>query len=606
MEANIVPSEDLPSGLVPASDLPDVVAKSQPTMLGDIADIGKAIGREFIGGAKQAFAPTYSNASPSATEKYLTTPVMQLLGAGRMLASPLQAVMHPAEVGTTRVGETLGLPPEITDVAAKTAGGVMGLLAPSGLANLLPNLATKTLRGLTGAGVRPLRAAEALNTTNAAENDAAISAYNAAKESAPTVNIAAQAANKAKQAEYADAIAKYNDTQTNLSRYESRLARTVPDVGPNQAAGAPASGQVVSPIAQELRATPTDAGIYKQFDAIKETQTAQLDHTLGSLDKIIARYGEDIAPALKPATALKAAEGLGGAATGTLGDAETLKSIMGQFQAVGGKLTLDKFQTNMQGIGRLVNSNDERVSNAASNIYANMRKDAATTPGGQLLLKANSEFNQNLAADAVGKIIGSKSVTSFSKEPATYGNLTINTANLKGELARDTERMKWIRDAIPPKQLQEVQDTINNVFKIKQSPEAVAPKAPKLASEAVKQANVPEPKLLPTNNQPTPEQVSRIGHFQRFGITTSMVGLAHAMGVPLPAGGGVGAAVYLSSYVPQLYSKAIFNVAQTSSGRTLLRALYHDSAPNLGDIAKAAALTRFLHAQSTSGGPNGQ
>lgn len=614
-----------------------------PSVMGDLGHYAGKVGSEVAEGLTQAFAPKYSEpnkfdqlmaktafGAPSAAEfsqKYISTPASQVVGAARAIGAPITGLLaEPARVGVTRVGQTVGAPEAVTDVAANTASGVMGLLAPQGLANVIPNAFKSMARGIASAG-KPIVQAEKTAARNQALNmgreaeflddfSNRTAASQRAAQDAESPLWGARMANEQARQQYAKAVAEREAALSSVGKAESQVAKLTPD------------GQVQSPLAEGVRATPQGANVYEKFNRIKNDVNIELPGVSSKLDQLSQRFGgAGVAESLKPRSISRATDELADATGGAGGplmigrrtfseedlarmnpnavaqirqgfsEMQTdpaLRQLHSAVQSGGGKMSLADVQTNMQGLGQLTKSTDSRIRSAAKDLYWKFIDDLdkAGDPG-KTLLAANATHRQNMAADDLAEVIASPRVTAIDE----LGNLVIKPQGLRNFLKQDTRKVELIRGSFQGGELAKVNETLDAVFKARRGvPDS--PKAPKLFDEfltkPIKQSavKVDAPTRLPESITPQPNQGMK--QSTRFASASVVAGAAHAMGLPIPHAFST---AYAATYIPQYWSKMIFKAASTDRGRTLLRGLFADSPPRIDDFRKMASVRQYLESE---------
>lgn len=412
----------------------------------------------------------------------------------------------------------------------------LGLLAPQGIANAVPNLIAKTARGLTRSGVVPFRNAARQNAMNTA-----INAQNA-DEAAGNIN--------------------------QLAQLQSGVVTRDP------------TGKLISPAAEGLRKTPRGENVYAEFDKLKATETFALPRVGERVKAIQEQFGERVAPSLKPTAAVRAAQGLEDVATPVGADAGSkafieLNPLLKFFEDVK-TMPAGDFQTNMQGVGRLLHSSDSRVAKAANSIYAAGMEDLrqAGTPASKALVKAMELHRQNASADELGRMMTSASVAKVGEG----GRVVFDPAKLDSLLSRDNWKINNIKGAFKEGELESIKKTLADIYHVK----GQIPKKP-----------IP---ALPENIQPQAPK-SRLSRSGQYAMAAFAAPIMMGLGVLSPRVGlGFGAALG-ATQLPNLYARLIFKIAQKPKGQTLLRALYLENPPNLNDSAKVGVLLKYLQGE---------
>lgn len=527
----------------------DYARSNDPTMLGDIGHLLKTFYEDTKTGLKQAFAPEYTapnrfdtavggalGVDPNTLQKYISTPASQV--GGLMMALGGNALnagfIEPARMGLSRLNRAAG-GDESTDISGP-ASMALGLLAPQGIANAVPNLIAKTARGLTRSGVVPFR--------------------NAAKQSAMNTAINAQNAD--------EAAGNINQ----LAQLQSGVVTRDP------------TGKLISPAAEGLRKTPRGENVYAEFDKLKATETFALPRVGERVKAIQEQFGERVAPSLKPTAAVKAAQGLEDVATPVGADAGSkafieLNPLLKFFEDVK-TMPAGDFQTNMQGVGRLLHSSDSRVAKAANSIYAAGMEDLrqAGTPASKALVKAMELHRQNASADELGRMMTSASVAKVGEG----GRVVFDPAKLDSLLSRDNWKINNIKGAFKEGELENIKKTLADIYHVKgQIPKKAIPS-------------------LPENIQPQSPK-SMLSRSGQYAMAAFAAPIMMGLGVLSPRVGlGFGAALG-ATQLPNLYARLIFKIAQKPKGQTLLRALYLENPPNLNDSAKVGVLLKYLQGE---------
>lgn len=519
----------------------------------------QTLGRELLEGGQQALS--YNPPSQgSFVNKLVQGPLPQnpvtdavgaginsLLGVGRVLGAPVTAMAEEVGKGYGEIAGALGAPEGMrqgVELAGQLAGG---LAAPQSLTTAMPKALQAGGRLAMRPAVKALQEAEARQLAAMSKNKAALDAHQEAIkawEAKRQMGLDTQMAN---QAARAAALRRVSESEQEL------LAAT-------QRAGAPTTTEAAYEFMNRTTPLPQIPvpGLNKAAQAI--------------VDQL-----EDVPSALQPAKVGKVAEALEGTKSvgpDLAGMTASQKSLWGEFLS---KLksdvsteppTLDKLQQIQQGIGRMTRSTDPRVAGAARHLYEQTMRDveaaAKTIPEARQYLQATAIARQNYAAEELADFM-----TAMGTRVSKTGQLLIQPEKLAQALR------KGGFNGLRPEAKTEIESTLAQVFDLRKGiPEVVKP--PRVGTQPK------APNLLPEELD-----IKKRGWTSGLGAQLVGAGVMIAAGIPW----------YIAKPVAIGYPRLIFRTALYPKGRALLRTLYADLPPSLGDTAKMSAIANFLRSQ---------
>ena len=570
----------------------------QPTSLAEEASRPfRTVGREIYEGGKAAFAPEYnqpntfdkflSNAvafgAPSvaeASQKYISTPVSQVMGLLRALGSVPTAIGEEASILGQRVRGGLGMEQSPTqDLALQIAGA---MATPAGMANLPLRAVTAASRATLRPAMRSVAQAERQGLENAMLN------VRGAREA---------------EAVGAEQAAAATATEARRAAAHANLARATADLDTATAKVAQRQGiAVTSPFATSLAAPVTNEQAFSFLKALKPgaVPSIPLKNLQQTAEDIIAQF-EGIPKPLLPGKPLKTAQALAGTeeATQMLGGVpvsdltaaqksawapllETIKS----HNDLGG-LSLDKLAQFKKSLGELT-----QVTGSATlgrrlyrGLMDDLRDSAKTNPGAAQALRANTIASQNLAARDIAD-----AVTYNGTLVDKFGRLQIQANTLRKKLDADE-----LLQQLPEAKRKEVVDTLEEIFRARKQVETATEEVA-AAGKAVRKAKTPKyPQDLPEIISPTSPKGGFVTRTIGRGVGAATGGVLGAVtGVSYGGYAGAYAGAKLGAQGAEVLPQLIFQAVLKPGGTQFLKTLFADIPPMAGDLGKAAALTNFI------------
>ena len=537
---------------------------------------------QITGGGSDVFDQITGSAPQRMPEGFLATVGNELSQAGKEIRSGISA-----QKAIPDLGSILG----ILKMAGGAARGLNAIPAGAGasVGQTVQDL-TQPYLGATGSAIPAtiVDAATQFLTGGALSKLIGKAGSLATRAAAPffeaqATNAANQAAHAADMQQYLKAIATRGEQAGAQNLTAEQVAQKVAQA--EKLISGPGSQPLTktSPLAESYRVPGTSEDIYAGVKAAIE-EPVSLPQTAAKIDEMLARMqSPGVAGGLTPKSATRAAEELSGAITqGSFqspdqGAIAALREMLGQK----GQLSLGDVQTNLQGIGRMTQSTDSRVSAMGKQLYRSMTEDLEKAgPAGQALLEANKNFRRNLAVDDLANVL-----TKYGTDVDKLGNL-----KAVGKLSGNDPAARFIRKNFSEEELSGIQKTLEEIGMLKRTaadlptvkgPNLAGLKEPKQAAEVTATA----PSLRPT-----------MGTFISGG---AMQAAAAALGLG-PIGHITGVAL---AEAPKVYSRLIFKLAANPTTQPLLRTIFRGQGPNLNNVAQIQAVANAARALDQQEGP---
>jgi hypothetical protein len=475
-------------------------------------------------------------------------PIMEKLKALLSMAAPTGGAIGGAALGSLLgpVGAAMGaggggyLGGKLNQVLGLSQGGGLEDLL-NAIVPMLPGIGQGTLKALASPA-KPILAAEAKMAANASTNAAAKIAFE-------------------------KAIAERQAAEQQVAQAQTQVTGGAGPAGPVPSLGT----RVQAPIANR----EAFGFMNEPIVPLPEINLAQTTEASNKLLTKLEGVPKTLQPPKIPAVAGELAGEQVPAGYRNLGQ-EALAQIQAELQSSNGKMSLDKVQQSLQGLGRIMDgSADPRTIGLSRYLYSNIMDDlrASPEPQAQQFVKAQATANQNRAASEISDI-----VTKYGTQVDSFGRIKFDAGKIANAITKDPS----LSDALPPEQWKEVQQTLETVFKSNQGLESL----PKITAM----------KELPENITPT--LAHGTGTWTRR-ITGGLIAAPFlgAMGIPHPFLIGEGVAM--------LYPRIIFKAAMTAPGRVFIRQLYKTAAPSINDVGQFTALVNFLRSQGQNPFPQG-
>jgi len=265
---------------------------------------------------------------------------------------------------------------------------------------------------------------------------------------------------------------------------------------------------------------------------------------------------------------------------------------------VAGKPNLAQIRDGLKDLGGFVGQENQLHYQARTiykSVFDDLRELGKTDPNALAMTKAVASARRDIAAREIGEIS-----TNFGSNTDAIGRIKANAGKVDNYLKTD----KYMRESFSPGELQEIYNTIGDVFKwdketltretavtttgktVKARAKA-EPESPKMLPTEVPIGKLVEPKFKPGIASRHP---AAIPHMLAAGGITGMLGI--------PAGAAYGMTVGAVVFGPRL----IFRMAMTPMGRTLVRKFYEGTPPLANDMGRFMAMANFLQSQEQAEG----